>query len=135
MEFIYTLHSHFRWLVLLFAVVTVLLYLQGWLSKRRFSKMDRIMGIIFVSTVDLQVLLGLINLISIVSITSVAEVLHVKQIEHIGTMIAALVLIHVAAKWKSKPDTIRFKNTFFFYFVAIILIFNGIVRLRGGLTW
>ncbi len=132
MEFIYTLHSHFRWLVLLFAVVTVILYLHGWLSKRRFSKIDRTMGVIFVSTMDLQVLLGLINLIAIASAT---QELHAKQIEHVATMIAALVLVHVAAKWKSKPDTIRFKNTFFFYFVAIVLVFNGIVRLRGGLTW
>lgn len=132
MEFIYTLHSHFRWLVLLFAVVTVLLYLHGWLSKRRFSKIDRTMGLVFVSTMDLQVLLGLINLIAIASAT---QELHAKQIEHVATMIAALVLVHVAAKWKSKPDTIRFKNTFIFYFVAIVLVFNGIVRLRGGLTW
>ena len=132
MEFIYTLHSHFRWLVLLFAVVTVILYLHGWLSKRRFSKIDRTMGVIFVSTLDLQVLLGLINLIAIASAT---QELHAKQIEHVATIIAALVLVHVAAKWKSKPDTIRFKNTFFFYFVAIVLVFNGIVRLRGGLTW
>ncbi|MBI3260622.1 MAG: hypothetical protein HYZ54_14280 [Ignavibacteriae bacterium] len=129
---IYTLHSHFRWLVLTFAVITILLYLHGWFSKRNFSKVDRIMGVIFVSTVDLQVLLGIVNLISIALIT---QELHAKQIEHIATMVAATILIHVAARWKKKPDTIRFKNTVIFYFVALVLIFNGIIRLRGGLTW
>ena len=132
MDLIYTLHSHFRWLVLTFAVITVLLYLQGWLSKRNFSKFDRIIGVIFVSVVDIQVLLGIINLISIVSIT---EEIHAKQIEHVGTMIAATVLIHISAKWKKKPDTIRFRNILLFYFVALVFIFNGIIRLRGGLTW
>lgn len=116
----------------MFAGLTVLLYLQGWLSKRSFSKYDRIMGIVFVSTVDLQVLLGIINLILISLIT---EEIHAKQIEHIGTMLAATVLIHVAAKWKKKPDTIRFRNTLLFYFVALVFIANGIIRLRGGLVW
>lgn len=90
------------------------------------------MGVIFVSTMDLQVLLGLINLVLIVMETSE---LHGKQFEHIATMLAALTLVHIAAKWKKKPDTIRFRNTLLFYFVALVFIANGIIRLRGGLVW
>ncbi|MBS1536314.1 MAG: hypothetical protein JST20_01035 [Bacteroidetes bacterium] len=132
MDFIFTLHSHFRWLVLTFAVITILLYVQGWLSKRNFSKIDKIVGLIFISIIDLQVLLGIINLISVAYKT---QEIHAKQVEHAGTMFCALGLVHLAARWKSKPDTLRFRNTGLFYFLALVLIFNGIIRLRGGLVW
>ena len=90
------------------------------------------MGVIFVSTIDLQALFGIINLILIVSET---HALHAKQLEHAGTMLAALALVHAAARWKKKPDTIRFKNTMLFYLIALVLVINGIIRLRGGLVW
>jgi len=132
MDIIFTLHSHFRWLVLTFAVITILLYLQVWLSKRSFSKIDKIIGLIFISIIDFQVLLGIINL---VIVASNSQELHAKQVEHAGTMLCALGLVHLAARWKNKPDTLRFRNTSLFYFLALVLVFNGIIRLRGGLVW
>lgn len=132
MDILLNAHSHTRWLVLTVAVVTVLLYLSGWLGKRTFSKFDRIMGATFVGILDLQALMGIIMLIMLI-INGAS--LHGKQFEHVGTMLCAVALAHLAARWKKLPDTQRFRNTLLFYSLALILVFNGIVRLRGGLTW
>ncbi len=89
------------------------------------------MGTLFVSIIDLQVLLGIINLIIVAS-----EVHQVqpKQAEHAGTMLCALGLVHLAARWKKKTDDVRFRNTALFYILALVLIVNGIIRMRGGLV-
>ncbi|MEY2817508.1 MAG: hypothetical protein RL275_971, partial [Chloroflexota bacterium] len=36
---------------------------------------------------------------------------------------------------KNSPDAIRFRNTLFCIVGALVLVFMGVVRLRGGWTW
>ncbi|MBK9249719.1 MAG: hypothetical protein IPM69_16780 [Ignavibacteria bacterium] len=132
MDIILNAHSHTRWLVLTIAVVTVLLYLFGWLSKRSFSKFDRIMGSVFVGILDMQALIGIVMLVMLLV---EGTTLQVKQLEHIGTMFCAVAIAHLTARWKKLPDTLRFRNSLLFYIMALILVIHGIIRLRGGLTW
>lgn len=132
MEFFLKLHSHFRWFVLLAASVVILKYLFALFSKKEFGRLDRILGVIFVSATDTQVLLGIILLIGLLGMGG--EFTHQKA-EHITTMALALVLAHLPARWRSAESGVRFRNTLLCYVGAMALIFVGIIRLRGGLTW
>ena len=132
MEFLLTTHSHFRWIVLLVAVLALVKFAIGWLRGGQFKGMDRGLAAAFSGSIDLQATLGLVFLIW----TSVLGVpVTPNRIEHLTTMLLAAVVAHLPALWKNSPDTIRFRNTLFCVIGALVLVFVGVVRLRGGWVW
>lgn len=130
MEFIFTLHSHFRWIALLSAALVLAKYVASFISKKEFSKLDRILGSIFVSVIDIQLILGLILLITRIS----AGAFSGRIAEHITTMIISVVLAHLPIKWRTSESHTRLRNTLLCYLGAIILILMGIIRMRGALA-
>lgn len=132
MDILLVIHSHTRWLILLVALVAIVKFAIGWLRGGTFKGMDRGLAAGFSGLMDLQATVGLIFLIW----TSVVGVPFTpNRIEHITTMIIAAVLAHLPARWKNSPDAIRFRNTLFCIVGALVLVFMGVVRLRGGWTW
>ena len=132
MDILLVIHSHTRWLILLVALVAIVKFAIGWLRGGTFKGMDRGLAAGFSGLMDLQATVGLIFLIW----TSVVGVPFTpNRMEHATTMIIAAVLAHLPARWKNSPDAIRFRNTLFCIVGALVLVFMGVVRLRGGWTW
>ena len=132
MDFLFTLHSHTRWLILLVAVAAIDKLAIGWLRGGAFKGMDRGLAAGFSGLMDLQATLGLIFLIW----TSIAGVPFApNRIEHLTTMLIAAAVAHLPAMWKKSADNIRFRNTLFCIIGSLALVFMGVWRLRGGWTW
>ena len=132
MDFLFTLHSHTRWLILLVAVAAIIKLAIGWLRGGAFKGMDRGLAAGFSGLMDLQATLGLIFLIW----TSIAGVPFApNRIEHLTTMLIAAAVAHLPAMWKKSADNIRFRNTLFCIIGSLALAFMGVCRLRGGWTW
>jgi len=103
--FILATHNIVRWLVLIAAVVAIVRAFIGWLGKKEWSKADNLTGLIYVSLMDLNLLLGLILYIFLSPLTRAAftdfgaamadSTLRFFAVEHIFGMIVALVLGHV----------------------------------------
>lgn len=129
MDFIFTLHSHFRWIALSATAIVSVKYIVALAGKKEYSKHDRILGSAFSSVIDIQLLLGLILLISRIS----AGAFSGRIAEHITIMIIAVVLVHLPVKWRTSESSARFRNTLLCYSGALILILMGIIRMRGAL--
>lgn len=142
-EIMYTgllhLHNTLRWLILLVALITLLKYFMGWFSQKKWQKSDNVLGIIFTSVMDLQVLVGLVLLYFFVSpITKVAFQnfgaamknvdLRFFAVEHTIMMLIAVILVHIG-RYKSKKalnPKRKFGVALIFFGIAYILILAGI---------
>jgi hypothetical protein len=129
MGFLLKMHQHFRWLVVLVAVVAVLGFLLTWL-QRKDSKLDRILMAIFTGCLDLQWLMGAVLFV----MTATSSGLTRKHWEHAFTLTLALVLAHVAAKWKNAPTAIRARNYLLISLGVIALIVVGVAVYPTGWT-
>jgi hypothetical protein len=132
MEFLLVLHSHTRWLVLLAGIVAIVKFAIGWLRGGSFKGMDRGLAAAFSGLMDLQVTVGLAFLIWT---SAVGVPFTPNRIEHLTTMLIAAVVAHLPAMWKKSADNIRFRNTLFCVVGALVLVFVGVMRLRGGWVW
>lgn len=127
MDILLKSHQHFRWIVVLAAVVAVIVFLVTWLQKKD-SKLDRILMAIFTGCLDLQWLMGLILFIY----TATTSGLSRHHWEHGFTLTLALVLAHIGAKWKNAPTAIRARNYLFITLGVIVLIILGVAVYPTG---
>ena len=132
MNIIFIIHSHFRWVVLLVAVIAAVKFAIGWLRGGAFKGMDRGLAAGFSGVMDLQATLGLINLLWLGF--SVDGGFTRYRLEHAFIMIIAAVLGHLPARWKNAADSVRFRNTLFCILGALLLIYIGVAMLPGGWT-
>ncbi len=132
MEILRIAHSDTRWLLALAAVVLILKFAWGWLKGGSYKKIDRILTSAFSGLLDLQATLGLIFLLW----TSAAGVpFSGARAEHLTTMLLAVILGHLPARWKNSDDKTKFRNTLFCALGALVFIITGVIRLRGGWVW
>lgn len=122
------IHSYLRWLIVILAVTAVIKFTLGWLRGGAFKGMDRGLASGFSGLMDLQALLGIIMLFGF----GVNEGFPMIRIEHGVTMLIAVVLGHLPARWKNAADSIRFRNTLFCILGAMLFVFVGVMRLPGG---
>lgn len=129
MNFLLVVHSTLLWLVLLVAVIAAVRFAIGWLRGGEFTGLERGLAAGFSGLMDLQASLGLILLIW----TGLAGAgFPMVRIEHATTMILAVVVGHLPARWKKAGDQIRFRNTLFCMLGALLLVYVGVTRLPGG---
>ncbi len=126
MEFLSSIHSFVRWMVVVAAVVVALKFLIGWLRQGEFSGIDRGLSAAFTGLIDLQALLGLIFLIG--DGLSGAGFLRYR-LDHGFIMIVAVAVAHLPARWKNAGAKIRFRNSFFVIVAIAVLIFVGVSLL------
>jgi hypothetical protein len=133
MNVLLMIHSLIRWLIVIAALAAIVKFALGWLQGGSFQKTDRILDAAFSGLLDLQATLGLIFLLwnGLVDGAGFPP----ARLEHATTMIIAVVLGHLPARWKNAPDKTRFRNTLFCVLGALLFVFMGVVRLRGGWTW
>lgn len=124
---ILTIHGEVRWLAAIFAILVLIKFGLGWAQGSKYSKLDGGLLMGYSITISLNMLLGFLNLIWLFSLAGVL---------HGVIMLTAVGLSHAPAKWKrSGDDTLRFRNTFFCILASIILVFIGVITLRGGWVW
>ncbi len=133
MNIIFIIHSHFRWVVLLVAVIAAIKFAIGWLRGGAFKGMDRGLAAGFSGVMDLQATLGLINLL-LLGFSADGGGFTRYRLEHAFIMILAAVLGHLPAQWKNAADSVRFRNTLFCILGALLLIYIGVATLPGGWT-
>lgn len=131
-------HGLMRWIVLAAAVVAVWVAASGWIGSKPVGPGLRRGGTIFVTTMDVQFLLGLILYFAASPITRMAfqnmaaamkdHELRFFTVEHTTYMLIAIILAHVGAAMsrKAKSDRARYRAATIFYVLALLLILAGI---------
>lgn len=128
-----SLHSIFRWLVIIGVIYTLYRAYSGLMSKREFSKDDGNARKYTVILAHLQLVMGLImyftSPLTQYFISNFKAAVPVKEfrfygMEHSITMVIAIVLITIgSALSKKKPaDAAKFKALAIWFTIALILI-------------
>ncbi len=137
-EGILVLHNTLRWLLLISLVITLARYLSGWLINLSWKKLDNVLGIVFTSLMDLQLLLGLALYFFLSPVMKVAfsdfgaamkdNNLRFFAVEHFSMMLIAVALVHIgrAKSKKAKTDQKKFMTASIFFLIALVLILAGI---------
>ena len=127
MDFILTLHGLMRWLVAIAGIIAIIKFAIGWLSKADYQPIDKRIMSIFTIFLDINVLLGLILLFGM------GDGFPANRLEHATTMILAVIVAHLSAIWRKSPNSaVKFRNNLIVVLVALLLVFMGVMRLRGG---
>jgi hypothetical protein len=140
-QFIGDVHSIWRWVALVVAIVVVIKALAGWLGKQPWSALDDRLGLFFTIAVDIQVLLGLIAwLIGPFNVTQMSgamgnPLLRFYLVEHPLFGLIAVALAHIGRRRsrRAQPDVQKHRGAFIYYllsFLFIVLIF--VMRTRLG---
>jgi hypothetical protein len=136
-EILLFLHSWLRWLVLIAAVLVIGRSLYGWFGKQTWGQIDRRLGLLYVTSIDIQVTLGIIlfflsPLISIF-LNDIGAAMGIRPVrfiavEHTIGMLLALVVAHVGNVLSKRAATDRgkFVRATLFYTAALILILVSI---------
>ena len=140
-----TLHSLFRWLVLISLVIAVYRAYKGWRGNLPFTKFDNALRVVTVTTSYVQLVLG----ISLYCISPVVRyflnyfktAVHEREVrffgmEHITMMVIAIVLITVgSAKAKRQTtDKQRYKTMAIWFTIALVIIFSSVPWQFSPLT-
>ena len=124
-------HSGLRWLVLLIALIAIIKFLLGWLTRSPFKGMDRGLMSGYSGLLDLQSVLGIIFLLWN-GFTGAGFPRY--RLEHGLIMIVAAGVAHVSSRWKNAEDAVRFRNNLFLIVASLVLVLIGIAILPGGLS-
>jgi len=132
------LHNTLRWLVLLSLVITLVKYVSGWLGNQPWKKTDNLLGIVFTSLMDIQLLTGLVLYFFLSPVTKLAMSnfgaamkdadLRFYAVEHFSMMLIAVALVHIgrAKSKKAKTDSAKFKTATIFFLIALGVILAAI---------
>ena len=134
---ILTIHSYWRWLVLLSACTVLIVAVLGWKRRLCFRPLGRRAGLLHVAVLDVQLLLGL-GLYSVSPYVRVAWMnmaAAMKQheprffgVEHITTMFLAVAVAHVGS-WRCQrthTDRSSYLNMLGWFGASLALILAGI---------
>jgi hypothetical protein len=138
--FILAFHNIFRWVVLIAGILAVGKALLGWFGKKEWGKQDRLLGIVFTSSVDIQLLLGIL-LYFVYSNWALKAILDKGMsfvmgesqyrffaIEHLFYMVLALVFAHLgsALPKRVEDEVSKHKRAAIWFSLALLLILAGI---------
>jgi hypothetical protein len=150
------LHNLLRWVIVILLVVNILKAFMGMTGKRPFTAGDKRTGLFLMIAAHIQLLLGLYQWITgpyglkTIQNMGMGEVMKDSAarfwaIEHITGMLIGIILITIGrgVGKKAIPDNIKHRNTFWYFLIALIIIFvtvpwpfrDGIARpLFPGMT-
>lgn len=135
-------HNLTRWIVLIAAVAALALALTGRFGKQPFGKQHRIANLVFVSSMDLQLVLGLLlYFVSPLIQSGLANMsaamgdatLRFFLVEHSFYMIVALALAHVGSVMvrKAKDDGAKHTRTLIWFGLSLVVVLAGIPWQRA----
>ena len=138
--FVLAVHNIVRWVVLIAGILAAVRALIGWFGKKEWTKQDRLLGIIFTSSVDVQLLLGIL-LYFVFSNWAMKAILEKGMsfvmgesqyrffaIEHAFFMVLALVFAHLGSALPKKVDDAvsKHKRAAIWFSLAVLVILAGI---------
>jgi hypothetical protein len=135
---ILAIHNLIRWVVLIVGVLAAVRALIGWFGKRGWTGQDRLFGVIFASSIDIQLLLGILLYFVYSPITKSAfrdfgAAMSIKDIrffaiEHVFYMVLALVFAHLGSALPKKVDDAisKHKRAAIWFSLAVLLVLVGI---------
>lgn len=132
MSIIFLLHSIWRWVMLLVAIVVVGKAILGWVTNQRWQNSDSMLGLAYTTAFDIQLLLGVAIYVGTFAGLHVARwysgsVMRLSM-EHVLVMIVALVLVHLGrrASQKQAEDNRKFRAATLWYGVSFLLMLAAI---------
>lgn len=136
MDIVLVLHSLVRWVILLFAVLTLISALTGMAGKRNYSSIDGKFNFFFMLGMDIQILLGFLlyfngiwfDQLKNFGATMKDAMLRFFSLEHMLLMLIAWILVHVGRVSVKKATTSqsKFKKTLIYFGIALLLILISI---------
>jgi hypothetical protein len=139
-NFFVVVHNIMRWAVVIFGFFAIFRSLLGWIGKKSWVEIDRKLGLFFTISIDVQLLVGLI-LYFVYSEWALKAILtrgfsfvmgqgefRYFAIEHGFYMILAFIFAHLGSVLpkKAKDSINRYKRSFFWFGLAMLLILAGI---------
>ena len=130
MDTLLTIHGELRWLVAIVAVVVIIKFLIGWLGQRQYKPLDRTLLTIYTILLDINVLLGLVLILFYGGLTP-------PRIEHMTTMLLAVIAAHMTALWRKSDDSAKkYRNQLLMVALSLVLVLFAVIRLRGSfVSW
>ncbi len=131
------LHNFLRWIILAAALYAIVSAYIGLAKKTEYTKPNRIGGVVFTASLDLQLLIGLVlfgvSPFMKAAMQNMGESMKISDIrffivEHPFLMVVAIIVAHVGtALAKRKPDSAsKHKTTAIYYTIALVLLLAGI---------
>lgn len=127
MGIVLMIHSLWRWVVVVVALVALVKFALGWLQKKNPDALDRRLLMAFTTVIDIQVLLGII----LVVLQAMNGILGMSSIEHAVTMIVAAVVAHLSAIWRKREDNTMLRNSFLIVLATLAIIIVGVSTVNG----
>lgn len=130
-------HNLTRWIVLIAAVAALALALMGRFGKQPFGRQQRIANLTFVTSLDVQLVLGLLLYfvsplvqagLADMSAAMADAAVRFFVVEHATYMIVAVALAHVGSVMvrKAKDDGAKHARTLIWFGLSLIVILAGI---------
>jgi hypothetical protein len=134
---ILTIHSCWRWAVLLSGVVALTVAIMGLAGNRPFAPRGRMAGVFFVAALDLELLIGLAlyacSPLVRTAWSNLAAAMKVQElrffaVEHLTVMLVAVVLAHVGSvrTKRAATDSQRYRRMLVWYGASLVAILIGI---------
>ena len=133
-DFLLILHSWLRWVVLGLGIYTIYANYTGWQTQRKFTAKDKQLNTIFMSSLHLQLLIGLVLYFGVSPMMQgiMADFkgsMKVKDarfwsVEHITGMIVGIVVAQIGSikSKKQASDTSKFRTAFRYFLIALLMI-------------
>jgi hypothetical protein len=129
MSVLLVIHSIVRWLLVLVSLAVVAKFAWGWLRQAKYEKLDQALVSGFGGLMDLQATLGLVYFLW----SGFAQnYFPAYRFAHAGTMILALLVAHLPARWKKAADAMRYRAGLLATLGSLALIMVGVFWLPKG---
>lgn len=133
MNYFLPVHNILRWAVLLFGLLAVVFAISGIISKRNYAGKDNKVGLFFMISCDIQLLIGLVlyfnNSWFDLLKTNTKEVMkngamRFFALEHALMMIIAWLLVHIGRSMvkRAQTDTAKHKRGLIYFGIALVII-------------
>lgn len=133
-EFLLFLHSWLRWAVVGLGIYSLFANYSGWQSQRKFKPSDKRLNTIFMSTLHLQLVIGLILYFGVSPMMQeiMADFkgsMKIKEtrfwgMEHMMGMIVGIIIAQVGSikSKKQNNDTSKFRTAFIYFLIALLVM-------------
>ncbi len=130
MDFVLSLHSNVRWVIVVVSSATIVKLGLGWRAGRPYEPADRILTAAFAGMMDLQALLGIIYLLW--AGIGAGQGFPAVRVIHALIMVVAVAVSHLPARWKDAPSADRYRAGVFSVLAALVLIVIGVSVVPRG---
>ncbi len=129
METLLDIHSGVRWLIVIIAVVAAVRLAIGYFGRQPYDRSARSLMMLFTTSIDIQVLLGLIYLVW----SGIDDDYWPRaRFEHMVIMLVAAFVAHMSMRWRNAPAALRYRNEMLVVLATLAIIFAGVSALPGG---